>query len=467
MFKNILSGVINFKTPELSRELIKSLQPHSKTILIDNSHDFENNEIENSYHIINDKNIGFTKAFNQILKFAEHNSYEYVAIFNSDSVSPNPEKLFSTCTQILKDETNFGCLVPHDSIIGILKQERIKHITKEYGITDEGMFYFVFLPLSTIKRIGYMDEKFFLHCSDSDYQHRIKQDNLCVGYFTDNGSMITHPCPHSSTHLLKNHYEISKQDSAYFIGKYGATVNQFKTFNMNALFGHSRLLTDIAYHPTFNSAWEGHIPFAFYLVETLRPGIIVELGVYQGCSLFSWAQACKKLDMNTKIIGIDTFEGDVHMGNFNKEELVTQIKDYAKENFDDQINIRVDLFDNQLLEFKDDSIDLLHLDGGHKYEEVKHDFETWFPKLSDHSVVLIHDTQVRFSEFGVHKFLNELRATGDYVIFDFLHSYGLGVVFTGEMDKYPQPLKNFILNCNIFNVHLQELFQILSERVIS
>jgi hypothetical protein len=35
------------------------------------------------------------------------------------------------------------------------------------------------------------------------------------------------------------------------------------------------------------TGWEGHIPFAFYLVDSLRPRQIVELGTFSGLSYFS------------------------------------------------------------------------------------------------------------------------------------------------------------------------------------
>jgi hypothetical protein len=38
---------------------------------------------------------------------------------------------------------------------------------------------------------------------------------------------------------------------------------------------------------TTTSAWTGHIPFVFWLVEELRPGLVVELGTQTGVSYFA------------------------------------------------------------------------------------------------------------------------------------------------------------------------------------
>jgi tetratricopeptide (TPR) repeat protein len=87
-------------------------------------------------------------------------------------------------------------------------------------------------------------------------------------------------------------------------------------------------------------------------------------------------------------------------------------------------------FDDALSHFADGSIDLMHIDGLHTYDAVRHDFDSWRPKLSENAVVMLHDTNVRERGFGVFRLWAEI-ATGR-PHFEFLHGHGLGIVATGR-----------------------------------
>ena len=176
----------------------------------------------------------------------------------------------------------------------------------------------------------------------------------------------------------------------------------------------------------FPSAWIGHLPFAAWIIQQVKPKIFVELGTHTGKSYFAFCQSVKQNSLLTSCYAVDTWEGDEHTEKYS-DKVYNQVNNHNRDKYAHFSQLLRMSFDEALSNFADESINLLHIDGFHTYEAVKHDFETWLPKLAPGAVVLFHDTQVRERNFGVWKLWKELKAEYPANL-EFIHSHGLGVL---------------------------------------
>jgi predicted nuclease with TOPRIM domain len=172
-------------------------------------------------------------------------------------------------------------------------------------------------------------------------------------------------------------------------------------------------------------SWLGHTPFAFWLMEVVRPSILVELGTHTGNSFSAFCQAATYLNYQPSCFAIDTWEGDPHAGLYG-EEVFSDLSKYIESNYRNFATLLRSTFNDSLDKFSDGTIDILNIDGYHTYEATKENFESWLPKVKRDGIILIHDTNVRTLDFGAWKFWEEIKDS--YPSFSFLHGHGLGVV---------------------------------------
>ncbi|WP_314855302.1 class I SAM-dependent methyltransferase [Stomatobaculum longum] len=173
--------------------------------------------------------------------------------------------------------------------------------------------------------------------------------------------------------------------------------------------------------------WEGHRDFAYDLLQFVRPERLVELGSQYGCSLFTFCQAVRDFKLDTEINAVDMWSGDIG-AEITGEEVYALVQKTAATYYP-EVNLHLFqmCFDDARPNFADNSIDILHIDGGHTFEDVEHDFTTWLPKLKENGIVLFHDVYSPIDQGSCDHWEKTKKEYDCH--FDFTHSCGLGILF--------------------------------------
>lgn len=208
------------------------------------------------------------------------------------------------------------------------------------------------------------------------------------------------------------------------------------------------------------SPWEGHRYFAYDYVRCISPSTIVELGSHYGGSAFAFLQAVKDGQLNTDFYAVDTWQGDDFTRSDYDEDIFTHYCFVNESFFPKQRSHMLRMtFDDACSRFFDGSIDLLHIDGSHNYDDVKHDYLTWKDKVSENGVIFFHDIgeDLVFGKvMGSHVFWEELKAAG-HLTLEVPFSNGLGMLFLSkDLFTYIKNTVNFSIYQQYYNLRGEE-----------
>jgi hypothetical protein len=216
------------------------------------------------------------------------------------------------------------------------------------------------------------------------------------------------------------------------------------------------------YKPGNVGNWSGHLAFVSDLIGALTPSTIVELGTHYGESYFGMCQAVEEHGLRCRCFAVDTWQGDQHAGLYSAS-VFDEVNDYNDRHYAAFSRLLRMTFAEAQPQFADSSIDLLHIDGLHTYEAVRADFTSWWPKIRPGGVVLLHDISATHADFEVWKLWEELR--GEFQCFEFLHSWGLGVLQKPGASAERNPLAG-LLAASPNEQHLVRLYYVAQAELL-
>jgi len=209
--------VVNFNTPHLLQQMFGAMDDSSKEfslryLIVDNaSSDDSVSVLKSTYSkiftIFNDKNVGFGRANNQLLKFVQG---DYVLLLNTDAfVSPNtlsstldymathPEcgvlgvrlngrdgelqpscRYFPTPLNVFLTRTGLGRLMPWVRPVDDMAWD---HASVRECDWVPGCYYLI--RREVVDRVGLFDPRYFLYCEEVDHCKRVKEAGWKVLYY--------------------------------------------------------------------------------------------------------------------------------------------------------------------------------------------------------------------------------------------------------------------------------------------
>jgi len=161
-----------------------------------------------------------------------------------------------------------------------------------------------------------------------------------------------------------------------------------------------------------------HMPLAFWLMDVVKPNILIEVGLDDGQGYFGFCQAMERLNMAGRCYG------------FSEEAPEETLLTHNNENYQEFSTIAERPAAEALRRFKDGTIDVLVVNTALPEETLKSLADVWSRKLSDRSVILLHNYLDQPQEAVVQEMIDEMNAKNRIITFE--KESGLAVVLHGK-----------------------------------
>lgn len=174
--------------------------------------------------------------------------------------------------------------------------------------------------------------------------------------------------------------------------------------------------------------WHGNHPIFFDLLDNLNPKLILEIGTWKGQSAINMAKISKDLELETKIVCLDTWLGSIDF--INAESRLDFERDiypqfgYPKVYYQFLANVVNNKLTDTIIPFPQTSsigcrwlehnhikFDLIYIDGSNEYRDVLIDIESSWPLLKKDGVI--------FGDDYNHDFFRDIKKAVD----DFCKKY--------------------------------------------
>ncbi len=232
---------------------------------------------------------------------------------------------------------------------------------------------------------------------------------------------------------------MKKRDYLNYIAFQYSKLKLKKSFKFNdfdSIYDFAQTYVGRGYYDrvSLNQFKEEFRSFADY-IKSHQPKIVVEIGTKKGGSFFIWARYLKP----RHLISID-LPGGIHGGGFPKQK-IPFMKFFVSDEKNSKVSIilgdshKMETLEELKKVLNDEKIDFLFIDGDHRYEGVKSDFEMYKPLVKPGGLIGFHDivdTEYHHRlDCYVDKLWNEVK--GDYKYVEFIQDpnqrkYGIGVL---------------------------------------